>query len=64
MKVKVIKAFKDIHTGEMHKVGDEFTCTKKRYTEILSKGAFIEEVKEDKDETEATAEETAEETTE
>jgi hypothetical protein len=49
MKVKVLKTFLDKVTGELHKVGDEFTCTKKRYTEILSVDALVEEVAEEKE---------------
>ena len=47
MKVKVLKPFRDKVTGEMRKVGDEFTCTKKRYTEILSVDLLVEEIKEE-----------------
>lgn len=50
MKVKVLKPFRDKVTGEMHKVGEEFTCTKKRYNEILSVDELIEEVKEESEE--------------
>ncbi|MCC8163346.1 MAG: hypothetical protein LIO86_09360 [Lachnospiraceae bacterium] len=44
MKVKVIKAFKDKHTKEIHRAGDEFTCSKERYDEILSKDKYVEPV--------------------
>ena len=57
MKVKVIKNFKDKHTGEFHKTGKVMNISKKRYEEILTVGKLVEEYKE-------TADETAEETTE
>ena len=48
MKAKVVQKFIDKHTGEVRDVNDEFTCTKKRFNEILSAGDFVVEVKEDK----------------
>ena len=50
MKVKVLKPFKDKITGELHKVDDIFTCTKKRYNEILSVDELVEEIKEENEE--------------
>lgn len=50
MKAKVISSFKDKETGKVRKVGEEFTCTKKRFNEILSVGNFVEEVKEETEE--------------
>ena len=50
MKVRVIKKFRDKVTGEVRKVGDEFTCTKKRYNEILLVDALVEEIKEESEE--------------
>lgn len=50
MKVKVIKKFRDKVTGEVRKVGDIFTCTKKRYNEILSVDVLVEEIKEEDEE--------------
>lgn len=47
MKVKVLKPFRDKVTGELRKEGEEFTCTKKRYNEILSVGELVEEIKEE-----------------
>lgn len=44
MKVKVIKEFVDIHTGELHTIGSSFECTDARYKEIESAGKFVEEV--------------------
>lgn len=48
MKVKVVKAFRDKHTKKLHKVGAILNITKERHAEILSKGKFVEEVKDDK----------------
>lgn len=50
MKVKVLKPFRDKVTGELRKAGDEFTCTKKRYNEILSVDVLVEEIKEQSEE--------------
>lgn len=50
MKVKVLKPFRDKVTGEMHKEGEVFTCTKKRYNEILSVDKLVEEIKEESEE--------------
>lgn len=46
MKVKVIKNFKDKHTGEFHKTGKVMNISKKRYEEILTVGKLVEEYKE------------------
>lgn len=48
MKVKVIKEFVDIHTGELHKVGSSFDCDSKRFSEIMKSGAFVEVIPESK----------------
>ena len=48
MKVKVLKKFKDKHTGKVHKVDEVFTVSKERFAEIQSVGNLVEEVKEDK----------------
>ena len=50
MKVIVLKVFRDKETNEVRKVGEEFTCTKKRFNEILSVGEFVKEVKEQPEE--------------
>lgn len=47
---KVIKKFRDKNTNEIYKVNDLVKFTKKRAKEILEKGAFIEEVKEEEKE--------------
>lgn len=46
MKAKVLKPFRDKVTGELHKVGDIISCTKKRYNEILLVDKLIEEIEE------------------
>lgn len=50
MKVVVLKTFRDKETKEIRKEGEEFTCTKKRYNEILGVGEFVKEVKEQPEE--------------
>lgn len=47
MKAKVLKKFKDKETGKVREVGEEFSCTKKRFAEILAVGEFVAEVKEE-----------------
>ena len=47
MKAKVIQKFIDKETGNVREVNEEFTCTKKRFAEILSVGKFVEEIKEE-----------------
>ena len=49
MKAKVLKPFRDKVTGEMRKVDEIFTCTKKRFNEILSVDLLVEEVIEEKE---------------
>ena len=48
MKAEVLIKFKDKHTGEIRNIGDEFTCTKKRFAEILAAGEYVKEVAEEK----------------
>lgn len=48
MKAKVIKTFKDKHSGEIYKVGDILTISRDRYKEILSVEPLVEEIKEEK----------------
>lgn len=50
MKAKVLQKFIDKETGKVREVGEEFTCTKKRFAEILTVGEFVEEIKETKSE--------------
>lgn len=47
MKVKVLKTFRDKHTGDIYKPGAVITITKKRYNEILETAPLVEEVKEE-----------------
>ena len=47
MKAKVLKRFKDKHTGEVYKAGQVITVTKKRFAEILKTAPLVEEVKEE-----------------
>ena len=44
MKVKTIVKFRDIHTGAIHEIGEEFDCTDERFEEILKSGVFVEPV--------------------
>ena len=44
MKVKVVKKFKDKHTGEIHKVGETLEVSNDRYAEIAKKGNYVEKV--------------------
>lgn len=48
MKVKVIKRFKDKHTGEVYPVGKILTISEDRFAEILTVGKLVEEIKEKK----------------
>lgn len=45
MKAKVLKRFKDKHTGELHQKGTTINISKERYEEILRVGPFVEAVK-------------------
>lgn len=46
MKVKVVKAFRDKHTGKLHKEGTTLNISKVRYKEICEvKEKLVEEVK-------------------
>ena len=62
MKAKVLKRFKDKHTGEVYRPGAIITVTKKRFAEILQTAKLVEEYTEE--ETEETTEEETEEETE
>lgn len=44
MKAKVLKRFKDKHTGELHLKGTTITVSKERFQEILSVGPFVEAI--------------------
>ncbi|MBR5879006.1 MAG: hypothetical protein IKY91_05590 [Akkermansia sp.] len=45
MKAKVLKSFRDRHTGEIYKVGKTLTVSRERFEEILTVGPLVEEVK-------------------
>lgn len=45
MKAKVLKRFKDKHTGKLHQKGTTITISKERFEEILTVGPFVEAVK-------------------
>jgi hypothetical protein len=45
MKAKVLKRFKDKHTGELHSKGTTITISEERYEEIMKVGPFVEVIK-------------------
>lgn len=45
MKAKVLKQFRDKHTGELHKEGTTITVSKERLEEILTVGPLVEPIK-------------------
>ena len=47
MKVKTLVRFRDKKKGEIREVGEEFTCSKARFEEILKVGEFVEEIPKD-----------------
>lgn len=51
MKVKVLRTFKDKHTGEYHRKGDVLTVTKKRFDEILKVAPLVKKLEEEAEET-------------
>lgn len=44
MRAKVLKTFKDKHTGKLHEKGSTITVSKERFKEILTVGPFVEAV--------------------
>lgn len=48
MKAKVLKRFKDKHSGKIHNVGDTLTISRERFNEILKVAPLVEEVKKEK----------------
>jgi len=66
MKVRVLRKFKDKHTGKMHMAGETITVTKERFEEILTVDKLVEEVTEEatEDVTEEATEDVTEEVTE
>lgn len=49
MWVTVIKQFADKYTGQIYMPGEKLNLKKDRIQEILSKGRFVEESKNDKE---------------
>lgn len=45
MKAKVLKRFRDKHTGELYKVGTTITISRERFEEILTVGPLVEPIK-------------------
>ena len=45
MKVKVLKPFKDKHSGKLYQEGDTITISKERYREIVKGCLLVEEIK-------------------
>ena len=45
MKAKVLKRFKDKHSGKIYEPGEIITISKKRFNEILEVDVLVEEVK-------------------
>lgn len=45
MKAKVLKQFRDKHTGELHKEGATITISRERFEEILTVGPLVECIK-------------------
>lgn len=48
MRVKTVVRFIDKKESVTREIGDEFTCSKARFAEILKVGPFVEEVKAEK----------------
>ena len=48
MKAKVLRDFKDKHSGKIHKAGDIITVSKERFNEILTVAPLVEEIKDGK----------------
>lgn len=57
MKVKVLKKFKDAHTGEINKKNKILDVDEKRYTEIIAVDETLVEIIEEKEEAEQQSEE-------
>ena len=45
MRAKVLKPFKDKHSGKLHRVGETLTISKERYQEIRAVGPLVEEIR-------------------
>ncbi len=48
MKAKVLREFRDKHSGKIHKAGDTLTISKERFNEILAVAPLVEEIKKEK----------------
>lgn len=49
MKVRTLKRFKDVHTGEIHEANKEMEISEERYEELKKAGDYVEPLKEDED---------------
>lgn len=49
MKARVLKVFRDKHSGKVYKVDEIITVTKKRFAEILETAPLVEEVVEEQE---------------
>lgn len=56
MKVKTLVRFNDLKEGVTRSIGEEFTCSKARYDEILKVGPFVEALPETRKGTKKAAE--------
>ena len=45
MKAKVLKSFRDKHSGEIYKVGKTLNISRERFEEILTVGPLVKEIK-------------------
>lgn len=45
MKARVLKRFKDKHSGRIYQEGETITISKERFNEILKVARLVEEVK-------------------
>lgn len=45
MKAKVLRKFKDKHSGKIYAAGEVITVTRERFDEILTVAPLVEEVK-------------------
>ena len=56
MKAKVLRKFRDKHSGRYYEAGEFITISKERFNEILTVAPLVEEVKETTKKTRNTAE--------
>lgn len=50
MRARVLKRFKDKHSGRIYKEGETITISKERFNEILEVAPLVEEIKAKKSE--------------